>query len=140
MTISTRSPFMIWSVLEVVIPGTTALTCELFPRKWGRRCRGQRRPGSRIDGGGIRRTRQVGGRELSEPGAGRLTARGTPRRAAKGWDPGTRVARRRTVLPTLRERDLFPARRGVRTERWSPRGEWHDTAPAERYSVKALDL
>src|SRR5690606_39572559 len=48
----------------------------------------------------------------AEPGAGRPTARGTPRGAAKGWDPGTRVARRRTLLPTIPSRDLFPAREG----------------------------
>ncbi|GAA1184309.1 hypothetical protein GCM10009608_20160 [Pseudonocardia alaniniphila] len=27
---------------------------------------------------------------------------------------------------------------GVRTERWSPRGEWHAAVPAGRYSAAAL--
>jgi hypothetical protein len=52
--------------------------------------------------------------------------------------PGDTVTRLGHCSQRPRPGDCSRDRGGVRTERWSPRGEWHTTAPAERYSAVAL--
>jgi hypothetical protein len=140
-------------------PGTpvprTAPTCGLFPveKAWRGATPSGASAAARVaaPGGGNagrgRSEREDGREEDRGPNRALVASRrvahhGSCRTVFRGGSsyvrPGDTVTRLGHCSQRPRPGDCSRDRGGVRTERWSPRGEWHTTAPAERYSAVAL--